>query len=135
MSASDSNSYKDIMVKIVNNGSQLIDGLESYSYRDICILVLDFLLNIIDQNEMDCEISAIALYGSRCCHASRLNSDLDVVVEFSGKEREDHCFNLFNEEALFIEGIKIDINPITRFKTGDINRFLEKSREYDALRT
>ena len=51
--------------------------------------------------------------GSRCRGLEKAGSDLDVVVEYKGREHEDDLFNAFNEDGLMIGGIKVDINPIT----------------------
>lgn len=56
---------------------------------------------------------------------------MDIVVEYDGEEREDDCFNIFNNSPLLIDSIKVDINPISNYKTGSIDFFLEKSRLYD----
>lgn len=119
------------MVRVVHNGSLSIDGFERYSYNDICHIVLSYLSNCIDEYEMDCSIKAIAIYGSRNRHTANSESDLDIVVEYDGEEREDDCFNIFNNSPLLIDSIKVDINPISNYKTGSIDFFLEKSRLYD----
>ncbi len=121
------------MVKVIYNQSEVIEGLESYSIDEICHIVLRHISTCIEEYEMSCCIIAIAIYGSRNRHTSTDISDLDVVVEYIGIEREDDCFNIFNLNPLYIEDIKVDINPITKFKSGDIVSFLEKCRRYDAI--
>ena len=64
-------------------------------------------------DKIDVDIIDIELYGSRIKEAARKDSDLDILLEYKGNIREDDLFNLLNEEPLYIEGIKIDINPIT----------------------
>ena len=64
-------------------------------------------------DKIDIEIIDIELYGSRTKEAAREDSDLDIILEYKGNIREDDLFNILNEEPLYIEGIKIDINPIT----------------------
>ena len=64
-------------------------------------------------DKIDVDIIDIELYGSRTKEAAREDSDLDIILEYKGNIREDDLFNILNEEPLYIEGIKIDINPIT----------------------
>ena len=54
------------------------------------------------------------------------NSDLDVVVQLSGNEREDDLFNLLHEDKFRIGGVLVDINPITEYKTGTLEEYLEE---------
>ena len=63
-------------------------------------------------DKIDIEIIDIELYGSRTKEAAREDSDLDILLEYKENIREDDLFNILNEESLYIEGIKIDINPI-----------------------
>ena len=65
------------------------------------------------------------------------NSDLDVVVQLSGNEREDDLFNLLHEDKFRIGGVLVDINPITEYKTGTLEEYLpgvEKYLEEKAMR-
>ena len=57
---------------------------------------------------------------SRCRGLEGSHSDLDVVVELSGNEREDDLFDLLHEDDFSIGGVKVDINPITKNKTGTL---------------
>lgn len=120
------------MVRIVRNSSNLVEGLEGYSYYEICNLVLEHIYNCIEEFDMSCSILAIAIYGSRIRHTSTPRSDLDVIVEYEGDEREDNCFNLFCEAPLYINNIKVDINPITQYKSGSIDSFIERCKIYDS---
>ena len=58
------------------------------------------------------------------------NSDLDVVVQLSGNEREDDLFNLFHEDKFRIGGVLVDINPITEYKTGTLEEYLPGVEKY-----
>lgn len=68
--------------------------------------------------------------GSRCRGLEKAGSDLDVVVEYKGREHEDTLFNDFNEDGLMIGGIKVDINPITEGKTGTLATYLPGVESY-----
>lgn len=56
-------------------------------------------------------------------------------MEYEGDIREDGMFNLLNDddngEALYIEGIRVDINPIRAQETGTLDKYMERSRKYD----
>ena len=60
----------------------------------------------------------------------KTGSDLDVVVEYKGREHEDDLFNVFNEDGLMIGGVKVDINPITEGKTGTLATYLPEVESY-----
>lgn len=53
-----------------------------------------------------------------------------LVVELSGNEREDDLFNLLHEDDFSIGGVKVDINPIARCKTGTMEDYLLSVEEY-----
>ena len=80
----------------------------NYSKKEIQNILKKYI-----NHKIDIEIIDIELYGSRTKEAAREDSDLDILLEYKGNIREDDLFNILNEEPLYIEGIKIDINPIT----------------------
>ena len=55
---------------------------------------------------------------------------MDVVVEYYGSEREDSLFNILNEEGLSIGGRNIDINPITKDRSGTLETYLPEVEKY-----
>ena len=55
-----------------------------------------------------------------------------MVVEYDGDISEDALFNIINEEPLTIDGIQVDINPITASKSGTLEQYIQRSQEYDA---
>ena len=81
---------------IINNKDEILDIVKSY--------VLD---------KIDIEIIDIVLYGSRTKESARKDSDLDILLEYKGNIREDDLFNILNDDPLYIDDIKVDINPIT----------------------
>ena len=81
---------------IITNKDEILDIVKSY--------VLD---------KIDIEIIDIELYGSRTKEAARKDSDLDILLEYKGNIREDDLFNILNDDPLYIDDIKVDINPIT----------------------
>ena len=81
---------------IITNKDEILDIVKSY--------VLD---------KIDIEIIDIVLYGSRTKESARKDSDLDILLEYKGNIREDDLFNILNDDPLYIDDIKVDINPIT----------------------
>lgn len=84
----------------------------------------------LDEYGMDAIIVDVAVAGSRCRGLEQESSDLDVVVELSGNEREDVLFDVFNEDGLHIGDVKVDINPITAQCTGTLETYLPQTEEY-----
>lgn len=110
-----------------------VQGLEGYSRDEIKGIVTDHINDVMRAYDIDAEIIGMDIHGSRNRHDARPDSDLDVVVEYSGDIREDDMFNALNgeEDALSIEGIKVDINPIRKEETGDLQDYMKQSEEYD----
>nr|DAH91542.1 MAG TPA: Type I restriction enzyme [Caudoviricetes sp.] len=110
-----------------------VQGIEGYSRDEIKGIVADHINDVMRDNDIHAEIIGMDIHGSRNRHDARPDSDLDVVVEYSGDIREDDMFNALNgeEDALSIEGIKVDINPIRKEETGDLQDYMKQSEEYD----
>ena len=110
-----------------------VQGLEGYSRDEIKGIVTDHINDVMRDYDIDAEIIGMDIHGSRNRHDARPDSDLDVVIEYSGDIREDDMFNALNgeEDALSIEGIKVDINPIRKEETGDLQDYMKQSEEYD----
>ena len=109
-----------------------IQGLEDYSEEEIKKYVREFVQEQVEMADADAEIVDIAIIGSRTTGTAKPDSDLDVLVEYKGKEREDDFYNLLDDadEPLTIGGISVDINPITEGKSGTIAQFLERNKDY-----
>ena len=84
----------------------------------------------LDECGIDAVMIDAVVTGSRCRGIEKAGSDLDVVVELFTNEREDHLFNILNENALLIGGVKVDINPITAQQTGTLESYLPQAEEY-----
>lgn len=110
-----------------------VQGIEGYSRDEIKGIVADHINDVMRDNDIHAEIIGLDIHGSRNRHDARPDSDLDVVVEYSGDIREDDMFNALNgeEDALSINGIKVDINPIRKEETGDLQGYMKQSEEYD----
>ena len=110
-----------------------VQGLESHTRDEIKDIVREYVSSIISESGLDAEVVDIEIHGSRNRGDAKEDSDLDVVVEYHGKSREDDMFNALNDETnpLEIEGVRIDINPIRPEETGDMASYMSRSREYD----
>lgn len=94
-----------------------INGLKPAEIEEIIKLHVQ---EKIDEYAIDATITDVVISGSRCRGMEHEDSDLDVVVELSTNEKEDHLFNIFNEDGFCIglsKDIKVDINPITARKS------------------
>lgn len=109
---------------------ELFNGIDGQTQDDIEQTVWAYLQSKIDEYEIDVELVDVVVSGSRCRGLEKAGSDLDVVVEYKGREHEDDLFNAFNEDGLMIGGIKVDINPITEGKTGTLATYLPGVESY-----
>ena len=118
-----------------NTETTAIQVFDGYSQSEIKSIVQEYIQQKLDENDISAHVVGIAVHGSRVRGNAKENSDLDVVVEYEGDIREDGMFNLLNDddngEALFIEGIRVDINPIRAQETGTLDKYMERSRKYD----
>ena len=109
---------------------ELFNGINGRTQDDIEQTVWAYLQSKIDEYKIDVELVDVVVSGSRCRGLEKAGSDLDVVVEYKGREHEDTLFNAFNEDGLMIGGIKVDINPITEGKTGTLATYLPGVESY-----
>ena len=93
---------------------ELFHSLDGQSADDIEKTVYAYVQSQIDEYGLDAKIVDVVVAGSRCRGIEQENSDLDVVVEYTGSTREDDLFNMLHEDSIYIAGIQVDINPIQR---------------------
>lgn len=116
--------------------SASIQGIEGYDADEVLNAVRgDIEMKLEDAGIEGVTIKGMALHGSRMRGDAREDSDLDVVVEYEGDFSEDGLFNILNEVPTTIEGITVDINPITKGKSGTLEEYMERSRKYDEEKT
>lgn len=119
----------------INENTTSIQGLDGYTRSDITDSVREYIQQKLEENDITANIVGIEIHGSRARGNAKENSDLDVVVEYDGDVREDDMFNILNDDsndqALYIEGIRVDINPIRAQETGTLDKYMERSRRYD----
>ena len=77
------------------------------------------------------ELLAARVYGSRTREGLyREDSDIDVVISYTGDIREDSFFDILNEGGLKMAGLPVDMNPISLEKTGTLGQYLENAEKY-----
>lgn len=103
----------------------------SYTIAEAAEAIRADVRNILDENGYgDVEIVDLRVIGSRTTGKAREDSDIDAVFEFKGDAREDDLFNLIADEGLTLDGIKVDVNPITAGKSGTMAEFMKRSDAY-----
>ena len=109
---------------------QYFRQINDLSATEIEEIVEEYVNAKLMENDFDASIRGVVLSGSRCRGLEGKHSDLDVVVELCGNEREDDLFNLLHEDKFSIGGIRVDINPITEYKTGTLEEYLPGVEKY-----
>ena len=110
--------------------NEMFHNIEGQTPEDVEQTAYAYIKSKIEEYEIDVDIVDVAVSGSRCRGLEKEGSDLDIVVEYKGKEKEDDLFNAFNEDGLKIGGVKVDINPITEGKTGTLATYLPGVESY-----
>ena len=98
--------------------------------RDIEAFVIAEAQRIFDDYDMDVRIVDAVVSGSRSRGLEKENSDIDVVLEYEGDEPEDAVFGVLNEEKLVLGVVRVDINPITSWKSGTLEEYLPQAEEH-----
>ena len=109
---------------------QCFQPIEGMSATEIEELVEEYVTAKLRECDFDAEVRDVVISGSRCRGLEGKRSDLDVVVEYIGDEREDDMFNLLHEDKFSIGGVKVDINPITEYRTGTLEEYLPGVEKY-----
>ena len=120
----------DVVADFRAKTEELFHSLDGQSAEDIEKTVYAYVQSQIDEYGLDAEIVDVVVAGSRCRGIEKENSDLDVVVEYTGSTREDDLFNMLHEDSIYIAGIQVDINPITEGKTGTLETYLSEVETY-----
>ena len=91
----------------------MIQGFENYSIEQLEGIVLEHISDVFTDIGIDVEIIDVEIYGSRTIGEAKADSDLDVKVRYKGTEKDYALFNILNDDdsALYIDGIRVDINP------------------------
>lgn len=56
--------------------------------------------------------------------------DLDIVVSYTGRVREDTAFNIFHEDTIKIGSVMVDVNPLNIEKLVELSEYLARVEEY-----
>ena len=120
----------DVVADFRARTEELFHSLDGQSAEDIEKTVYAYVQSQIDEYGLDAEIVDVVVSGSRCRGIEKENSDLDVVVEYTGSTREDDLFNILHEDSIYIAGIQVDINPITEGRTGTLETYLPEVETY-----
>ena len=120
----------DVVADFRARTEELFHSLDGQSADDIEKTVYAYVQSQIDEYGLDAEIVDVVVAGRRCRGIEQENSDLDVVVEYTGSTREDDLFNMLHEDSIYIAGIQVDINPITEGRTGTLETYLPKVETY-----
>ena len=120
----------DVVADFRARTEELFHSLDGQSAEDIEKTVYAYVQSQIDEYGLDAKIVDVVVAGSRCRGMEQENSDLDVVVEYTGSTREDDLFNMLHEDSIYIAGIKVDINPITEGRTGTLETYLLEVETY-----
>lgn len=120
----------DVVADFRAKTEELFHSLDGQSAEDIEKTVYAYVQSQIDEYGLDAQIVDVVVSGSRCRGIEQENSDLDVVVEYTGSTREDDLFNMLHEDSIYIAGIQVDINPITESRTGTLETYLPEVEIY-----
>ena len=120
----------DVVADFRARTEELFHSLDGQSADDIEKTVYAYVQSQIDEYGLDAQIVDVVVSGSRCRGIEQENSDLDVVVEYTGSTREDDLFNMLHEDSIYIAGIQVDINPITEGRTGTLETYLPEVETY-----
>ena len=115
------------------NNTQEIQGM-NVSKSQVEDAVYDKFEEMMDEYGFDVDdIQGVYLHGSRLRGTANQNSDLDAVVFYIGNENEDYIFNTINDDnnQLVIDGVKIDINPVSIDSLSEMDDYITRSEQYD----
>ena len=84
-------------------------GLGHYTKGEVTSMIMYHINEAI--YDFDIEVKKLAIIGSRLYGNVHAESDLDIVIEYSGTEREDDVFHTLMAEPLYIDHIKVDFLP------------------------
>lgn len=115
---------------IEDNFEDTIENITGYISDDIRNILKNY-----DVSEEEFNFEDIRIYGSYSTGKNNENSDIDVLVQYSGSMREDDAFNMFHDEGLVLTDkngreVEIDINPINAEQSGTIDEKLVQMGDY-----
>lgn len=124
---------QDDYLSETSENSQESLSLNGCSPREIEETALARAQEVLTDMDMahEAQLLAARVYGSRSRDGlCRADSDVDIVLSYSGNIREDDFFNALHEESEVFFGLEFDINPISLEKTGTLAAYMEKAEKY-----
>ena len=126
---------KSLIEYITESSKNRRIGGTSYLEQDLYDCLRCDIEELLDEAYLLDDVNVIELWahGSRMRGDFRPDSDIDVVVFYDGKIREDALFDFLNEDPdrITIEGHQVDLNPVKVRNQSDINKYKQKSDKYD----
>lgn len=119
-----------VVMEFAKKTEEMFHAIGDNTPKEIEDAVKERINEIKEINNLDFEIKDVIISGSRCRGLENENSDLDVVVEYTGDISEDVLFNYLHETNFEIDGVVVDINPITASKTGTLETYLPNVEQY-----
>ena len=107
--------------------SKPLDGMTPATIEEA---VREKVIQIAEDYGLDVTVEDVIVSGSRCRGLENAESDLDVVVSYSGSEREDDLFNTLKDEHMYFGKVELDINPINTAETGSLAQYLPGVEKY-----
>lgn len=124
--------YKTVKTTEGQSTGDKLSPIEGYTYDEVIESATNDIQNALSDADFDIEIAEVWAHGSRMRGDAKEDSDLDVVLFYKGDSKEDSLFNAINEAGISINGINVDVNPIQVRTQKDIDRYKQKSAQYDA---
>jgi predicted nucleotidyltransferase len=126
---------KSLIEYITESSKNRRVGGTSFLEQDLYDCLRCDIEELLDEAYLQDDVNVIELWahGSRMRGDFRPDSDIDVVVFYDGKIREDALFDILNygHERGTIEGHIVDLNPVKVRNQSDINKYKQKSDKYD----
>lgn len=107
--------------------TKALDGMSPATIEEA---VRERVIQIAEDYGLDVTVEDVIVSGSRCRGLENPDSDLDVVVSYSGGEREDDFFNILHDERMLFGKVELDINPINMAETGTLAEYLPGVEKY-----
>lgn len=120
----------DIVGNFREKTNMLFHKLEGYSAREIEEIIREEIQKILTENGITVNIMDVIISGSRCRGLEHTHSDLDIILSYSGRIREDVLFDILHADGIWIGDVEVDINPISEGKTGTLTEYLPGVEAY-----
>ena len=123
-------------VPLTSENTEPSEALRGHSRAEIEEMVLAHAQAELDSMELSESVKLLGarVYGSRTRESLITDkSDIDVVLSYTapnGEMYEDSFFNILNENGLQIDGLPIDINPISIEETGTLDDYMTRAEAY-----